>query len=362
MRRLGWKCYITAFFIVLCLRSQWGIESSADEGFIIPHSKDVEYVRHSRPYGLTVSLVRKVSDSIFPDCRCFPAHHFRYMFFNFNNRVLGHSHILAYFLEPQFRLFKNVNFSLNAGAGFSYNNQPYHPLYNPDNNSYSLFINGYLGLGAGISIKPSKQWQFKMAFIYHHISNGGIRDPNKGINWPAGSVAYTYYLSSKIREKQVVYRYNKPFFDSLAYFINASVYGSGRIIDKGDKKRWPVYGLQAGVFLKISSLNCLFVEADFHRDHAVGEVLKRRNIHQADVYASVAGGHGFLLGRFLFHQSTGIYAMRPSAVHPIWYHRWGLMFFINQKLYAEIRLKAHLHVAHFLDFRMGYAWRPLKLR
>lgn len=341
---------------MLFLRSQWGIEASGDEGFIIPHSKDVEYVRYSRPYGTSISLIRNASDTVLSVCRCVPTHHFRYMFFNFNNSILGYSHILAYILEPQFRILKKINFSLVAGAGFSYNNQPYHPFHNPNNNSYSMYINGYLGLGGGIAFKPNDQWQLKLAFIYHHISNGGIRDPNKGINWPAGSVAYTYYFTSKKRENPLVNSKGVNLFDSLRYFINTSVYGSGRIIDKGDKKRWAVYGLQMGFFRKTSSLSILYLEADVHRDHAVIEILKRKNIPQSGVYSSFAMGHGFLLGRFIFHQGIGFYIHRPVAIHPPWYHRWGLMFFINRHLFTEIRLKAHLHVAHFLDFRAGYTW------
>ncbi|MFB6257829.1 MAG: hypothetical protein ABEH38_03970 [Flavobacteriales bacterium] len=40
------------------------------------------------------------------------------------------------------------------------------------------------------------------------------------------------------------------------------------------------------------------------------------------------------------------------------YHRWGLTYFLNSDLFVGIDLKAHRHIADFIDLRFGFSIGP----
>ena len=72
--------------------------------------------------------------------------------------------------------------------------------------------------------------------------------------------------------------------------------------------------------------------------------------------ASVAIGNEFLLGRFLFSQQIGVYFYKPYKKGDDIYQRYGLVFRATKWLSLGINLKAHRHVADFIDFRVGYSF------
>lgn len=90
-------------------------------------------------------------------------------------------------------------------------------------------------------------------------------------------------------------------------------------------------------------------------DNGTGYVLEQEGDDATPVKAGLAIGHEFLLGKFLFSQQFGVYLSNPNPLHDDVYQRYGLVYRINKSLSAGINLKAHGHVANFLDFRLGFS-------
>jgi hypothetical protein len=67
----------------------------------------------------------------------------------------------------------------------------------------------------------------------------------------------------------------------------------------------------------------------------------------------IALGHEFLLGRFLFSQQFGAYVIKARNQPADVYQRYGLMYRISQHFSLGINIKAHGHVANFLDARIS---------
>jgi hypothetical protein len=42
----------------------------------------------------------------------------------------------------------------------------------------------FLEVGLGLWIRVNDKWSINPSVNYQHISNGGMRQPNKGLNWP----------------------------------------------------------------------------------------------------------------------------------------------------------------------------------
>lgn len=330
-----------------------GLGLNAHYGFIFAHSQNIQNSDQSRPFGLDIDMAWQLLDEkTWKTCRCFPRMGFSATWFNYDNSVLGHSFNGIYFIEPAFVLGKGLQLGIKGSLGLSYLSNPYDAGSNPNNLSYSMPFAGYIGLSLGFHFPIMPTWEGSLFANYFHISNGGIKDPNKGIDWPtlSGGIAY------KIRA-QPLPQWKKSKTEKIETTPQVSVYGllASRIVAVGDKERYLIYGFGLQMSRQISSLNELCVGAEWHTDLALGEHLRRQNRTEPDPsFGGLLLGHGFLLGRFVFSQHIGFYVYRPVRDFDRLYHRYGLMYNAGRHWQTGINFKAHAQYAHFMDFRLGY--------
>lgn len=324
-------------------------------GFIFVHSDDVENTRDSRPFGLQFDLsVQRTDQTSYDLCRCSPRQGFSLYYFNYDNDILGQSLSPAYFLEPTFRLGAKLSYAFRGTVGLSFLNNPHHPKKNPDNQSYSTHVSALLGLSSGLDFRLKQNFDLQFRLNYLHISNGGIKDPNKGINWPTLSLGLSY----KPAKSQSSAEYEASRVSKTPYLRWAfSGLLSSRIAAVGDKQRYFVYGLGAGLSRQVNSLSAITLAGEFHYDKALEERYRRAGEPEQAAFAGLLAGHEFLLGRFIFSQELGYYLFKPKPLDYGFYHRWGLSYYLNRHVLLGVNLKAHRQVAHFLDFRISYFMR-----
>lgn len=327
---------------------------STHYGFIFAHSKDVENTSGSRPLGLALEYSKLKFDSAsFNLARCYPRTGFDLIYFNYDNKTLGHSATCSYFLEPTFALSKRLFLAPRGAFGLSFLSNPYHPTKNPNNNSYSLPVSVFLQLGLTFNCKLSKRFGLKLTSNYMHISNGGIKDPNKGINWPTASLGLNYQLNNAEFKKQ---QYSHVKAIKKFQRFDLGIYTSSKIVAKGDKERYFVPGIFAGYFKQLNNLHSVGIVTDFHLDYSLAEKQKRAGEPTRFYFASLALGHEFLMGKFTFWQQVGYYYLPPDERFINWYHRWGLNYNLTKNIAIGGSVKAHLHVAHFADLRLSYSF------
>ncbi|MCX7729083.1 MAG: acyloxyacyl hydrolase [Bacteroidia bacterium] len=360
------QCLYKILSLLLCFKtllSQKLFEAGAalQGGFIIPHSRDVEYVRQSIPIGASVGLTFSSDVKKWGICNCIPTHHFGYIFFDYDNNILGKGNIVYYRLNPYFQISSRMFWGFQGAMGIALLNKPYHPLTNPNNISYSMYFNGYLGIGSVFKFIVNKKFSFVLELNYHHISNGGLKEPNKGINWPVLGLG-GYYLFGKERNYYLSLKDSLNKYHPNQYIktnnLLMNVYFSSRIIQKGDKKRWMIYGVSSEYFHNISKLSDLVIGIDYHYDDAINVISEVNKVSIKPDFFSVLVGHSLNLGHFHFSNQLGYYFIYPD-LYPYkvrFYHRWTLMYQINKRVLAGISLKAHLHIAHFMDFRISYVF------
>ena len=122
------------------------------------------------------------------------------------------------------------------------------------------------------------------------------------------------------------------------------------------KRYFPIPGIELKVSRQVSRINALTVGLEWLYDNAVRYYLDQSGEDISCQKASVAIGNEFLLGRFLFSQQIGVYFFRPYKKGDDIYQRYGLVFRVTEWLSLGINLKAHRHVADFIDFRVGYSF------
>ncbi len=330
--------------------SIYSVGIGAHYGFVFAHSDEVQNTSGSKPWGIELDFNKQLlKNKAWEECNCFPRTGILISYFNLDNDDLGHSINAAMYVEPFLSTSHRFNLSMKGAAGLSYLTHPYHEESNPDNKSYSMSINAYLGLGLGGNFKVNKHIHAKISAYYNHISNGGIKDPNYGINWPAFTIQLYYLINPvplPVKEKgdKINYR-NKPMRKDIHLYLTQknsyTIWGGGMVLSK-----------------QISGMNALTAGGEVTADHALEKRMEEDQVDENNyVYAGLLVGHEFLMGRFNFSQQIGVYVYKANDYYKPIYQRYGLTYSFSKFLAMGINLKAHGKEANFMDGRVVYSFR-----
>lgn len=332
----------------------FSVSTSYHKGFIFAHSADVENTANSFPWGFQLDLNwLKRNQRTWDNCYCYPRTGVMIQYFNYDNTVLGHGLNVAGFIEPLFFPHARVNLSLKGMTGLGFANNPHHIERNPSNMSYSLPMNGFVAMGLGVHVRATSRIKLHAYANYNHISNGGLKDPNRGINWPTASIGLDYslqphYLPVREKTKNKDWK-SKPIRLETGFFL------SSKTIQPGEKRRWLIGGGYVHAAKQVSIFNALNVAAEVWYDDAHAARLRRNGTEGiSSTRAGLLAGNELLMGKFIFSQQVGIYLFAETPNYPLLYQRYGLMYHFNNRLALGVHVNAHLHVAKFMDFRLGY--------
>ena len=329
-------------------------------GFIFAHSRAVQNTKGANPTGIELSLGWQRNDpETWKLCNCFPKKGLLLVYYDYDVRILGKSFGAAYFLEPVYKVGNKTFFSFKGVAGLAYLTNPFDSVRNPTNQSYSSAVGGYLLLGIGMSYLIDPHWWLNATINYQHISNGGLRHPNKGINWPTAGVSIIYQKNPKPYYKAS--RSKEKFWKDHSLRWDIGVFGIARrgTDENGNKHRMPLIGgtIQGGK--QVGRINMLTLGAELYGDKSLRMQLKRDSIDASALRAGLMIGHEFLLGKFVFTQRLGVYIFDQTPYYDLLYHRWGIHYFMNTHTGIGIQVKAHRHVADFVDLRVTYSWQKI---
>jgi len=341
-------------------RSLFSVGLGVQHGFIFAHSVDVENTRGARPTGIEGILSWQRNDAAtFSLCHCYPRQGLLLAYYDYDVEVLGQSGTAAYFLEPTYRIGDGLLFSFIGAGGLSYLSNPYDSISNPGNQSYSAPVSAYLLVGIGAWVRLSENWWLNPSLNYQHISNGGAREPNKGINWPTAGVAVSYqpyarpwYTGSRTTDK---------FWKNFPPRYDITLLGTLRRghDEAGNRERYPLAGIAFQGAKQVGRINMITLGAEAYHDEELKGKLNRENIDVSAFKAGLWLGHEFLLGRFQFSQRLGVYVFDQTPYYDRIFHRWGLQYSINRHFSAGFNLLAHRHIAEVVDFRISYTFQKL---
>ena len=338
-------------------------------GFIFAHNIHVQNTKGTHPDGFELEFAHMHSDSAtFTKFKCFARTGFSFTYVDFNKVLLGKSYSINYFLEPSYKLVGNLKFDVRLSAGFSWLTNPHDAEKNPANQSYSGHINNFLQVDAGVSYPLSKHMELYAMENFFHNSNGGLKEPNAGVNYINTSVGLQYFMHSthlpsynKIRDTS--WKHKPAHFDVSVFYSPKVGYDK---YDTSRQVRKYVLGTSAQIIKQVSNLDAITFAAEIYYDDALKSI---KEIYVKDTSSSILAGvligHQFLLNRFTFTQQLGCYIHKQTTVydktyqdlfHTI-YHRWGLNYRINNKWFAGITLLAHNQIADFIDGRITYRIR-----
>ncbi len=324
--------------------------------FVLIHSKSVRSIRNSYPVGFGIDLKKRyTSKRARQACNCYPMIGFSLTYWDFNNpQILGHGLSALFFVEPFFGFKRKVNLSLRAGFGLSYLSNPYDEIENPNNLSYSTHLGFPLLLSLNLNYQLNPKINLNIGANYNHISNGGVKFPNKGINYPSVDIGIDYYIKPATFTDFGRLDWKKDTVRRRRHDV--SVLLSLTSIEPNIEARYAVYGGSYNFSYRIARISALNAGCEWVADKSLQKQISRDSLDVDYKRGSLLLGHEFLLGRFVFSQQIGIYLYDQIKRNGLIYQRYGLIFLINRRFHLGFNLKTHGHIADFMDFRFGISF------
>ena len=363
MKRV-WLCIIVCMVFCLACFGQDAAETksknptilglSFDYGHILKHAPSLRAIDDAYPIGITAEWSKlMLAESAWNICNCFPRLGVDLSYWNFDNTdVLGHGALMVGYLEPYFGTKNRTNFFVRAGMGAAYLSKPYDEQENPLNESYSTYLSFAILVGLGVNYRLTDSWNLRLAAKYNHTSNGGVRTPNKGLNFPSISVGVNKSLTpveypnyNKSGKRQPPDDKSRISLVLLSGWSNAAV---------GDKDKFLVWGLMGNYGRWIGSSSALTGGMEWVFDYSRREQIKVDELDKSFAQGSLLVGHEFWWGKVTFSQQLGVYFFNEYRNTDDVYQRYGLTYTFGKHFFGGFNLKVHRHVADFFDLRVGY--------
>lgn len=328
-------------------------------GFIIPHSKQIEELSYAYPWGVEGEIAwHLMGENTWRYCYCYPRTGFGLFYVNFDNpEILGYSLALYPFIEPYIRAEKKLSLSFRFGIGPAYVSKHFDPETNPDNFFFSSHLSFIVQLSLAFHYRINEHFTTRLGINYNHISNGGIKEPNVGMNYPTLNLGLDYSFREAVfteRSKQS----GKDLYERKCWF-DAYLLGTAKNAEKGEDQLYAVIG--AGIYYNYLFGRIIAASAgtELISDFSIKEKIERVYAGNPEVAppdhkrAAALLGIDVLFGRFSFIYQWGIYYYEPYPARNRAYQRYGLNFRFSRKLYTGVNIKAHGHVADLMDLRLG---------
>ncbi len=324
-------------------------------GFIFAHSEAVQNTKGANPNSIEAKIAWQRTDSaVWNLCNCYPRKGITIAYYDFNTPILGSGFSATYFLEPVYKLSSKLSFSFRAAAGLVYMNNKFDSTKNPANQSYSTALSMHTLVGLGLWYKMNDNWSINASFNYQHTSNGGLKQPNKGVNFPTAGLLLSYQKQKSNYYSGV--RTRNKHWKGKPWRWDATVFGIARRSLNGTNERLLLLGLNTQAAKQVGRMNNITIGAEVYTDEQLRLHLKQDSISASPVKVGLMLGHEFILGKFLFTQHLGAYLFDQTPYYDAIYHRWGIRYRFNQNLGLGLSLKAHRHIAEFIDLRITYSF------
>ena len=325
-------------------------------GFIIPHSPELRSISQTNPFGFELEYSRlKTSNKAWKTCFCYGKSGVAFSYYNYNNPdVLGSSYNLRYFVEPYFTYKGPLKLSLKGSIGATYLNRIFDPETNPTNVFFSTPLSFFLGISLQLNYHLNSKYSITLSGNYNHISNGGQKQPNKGMNFPTVSLGVDRILDYE----QLV---SKP--DSIRAFSRKVEFYLGTFASLRSASRTEeatnhlLLGGTAGILKPLSAINGLNAGMEFWYDWSDLQISKNEDFKDQIFSSALMGGHHFKLGNFYFLQQFGIYVSRPKKIQPKWvFQRYSLWYTLKSNWTIGASLIAYGKAADHMDGRLLYTF------
>lgn len=285
-------------------------------------------------------------------CNCYSRNGVSLSYIDFGNpSQLGQAFAIAVFTEPT--LFSSQRFvlSLRASTGFAFLNKVYDSVSNKENIFFSSKVSYLLVAGVNASYRLNQNFRFRVGAQFSHISNGGKRDPNEGLNFPGVVLGLNYVFNPEKLERRPKGIFNDKSLGLLVHSFAAQRTAQANL-------NWPeevrgVAGANIGLIERLSRINGIGGGAEIYYD-GINVVFQQQSGRPIQTTVAGVGIHHYLyFGKLLFGQQFSWYVTPNTNYQRNIYQRYFLEYEVVKNWYAGVSLKAHGNHSDYLAFSVG---------
>lgn len=252
-------------------------------------------------------------------------------------------------------------FNARLGVGIGYATNKWDARDNPKNTFLGSHFNALFSINFEYSRVLSERWRLSAYTGITHLSNGGSRSPNNGINlWQFG-------LSGRYFIKQPKERLPLEIIDNEQYKSwkkkNISWYFgflySLKDIDEymGYGKHWSVYNLQLNVMKRVSQMSKVGIGIDIVYDETDKEILKLKKIDYKPIEILKPGvnvAYELVLKSTSFLFNFGFHVGGKDLCEGRIYQKINLKQNVSEHIFVTFGLTTHWGWADYLGFGVGF--------
>ena len=346
MRKLLLTLSFIIFQIPLFGQNIQRLNMMVNYGVIIPHSTELRPFAQSNISGFGVHYqFLKPEKKNWEICNCYHYLGLQLSWHNFGNPdVLGSALSLSATFEPILWKKGKTRLSLLSGIGTSYLNRVFDPNDNPDNVFFSSRLS-FLGFVAPrLEYRFSEKWALESSLTFNHISNGGLQQPNKGMNYLILGLGINHYLNyTEFPEFE-----KEEFSKEWAFYLELAGHTS---YSETAMRRKPSFSVFSEALRPINRIQGIGAGVEMVLDFSLPVEASRAEAFMPAPFVA----HHFLFGKVDFCQVMALYTLKPVGYNDYtFYQRYILRYQILSSLHLGVSLKAHGHVAESIDVRLGW--------
>lgn len=328
-------------------------------GFIIPHSPELKPLTQTNPLGVELSYSRMgLSRAVWERCNCFArvGGYVNYVSFN-NPAVLGRTFGGGAFFEPVVFYRPKLYATVRTTVGLTYLTRVYDPVDNPQNIFFSMPFSAWLGVSFNLHHRLTSTFDLIATASYNHISNGGTRQPNKGMNFPTLALGVAYNPTLLQLPDTRPWRGGRL---AQRWTGRMVAFGSVRVLEAGDG--YPevtrlMGGLIATGGYRLNRFHALTGGLEYVGDGYVRERMRRDTVGGNHRQVALLAGYELWPGRYTFAIHLGYNLLRPDREYAEgFFQRYQLLYRFPNRLIVGVGLKADRHIAKGFDVRVGYGF------
>lgn len=324
-------------------------------GVILPHSELIRTLAFNNPFGIELNTNwLNYSQKAVSQLNCYSYTGLAINYIDFGHPKIGSSVNAWFYFEPMFRYQHKLGFGLRSGIGISYLSTVYDEVSNPENKFFASHIAFMLVLDLKIKYKISRKTELNASICYNHISNGGFKQPNYGMNFPTLTLGVRYHfkpvdlqpiVKEKLNPAKKVWKLKAELLTSIKVQNKTDIY---------DEKACFAYGIAAFANKRLSKFSALNFGCEFIADGYVKEKIARAGLDSD--YKRAAGfiGHDLIFGKVNFTINLGIYFYSPFKAKDPFYEKYNLQYTINKHLYTGVYMLAHGDAAEVMGLNVGF--------
>jgi len=280
-----------------------------------------------------------------------------------NTRALGAAHAIFPYINFPLLGKKNFNIYFRLGVGLGYLTRKYDRYDNYENLAIGSHFNGNVNLLVEARQRLGKKFTASAGISLVHFSNGGIKQPNYGLNYPSLSFALAYrltrenkYLRQKLLPELYPFEFDGKRFLNFDIDIAMGMKDMQSMLGRGNK--YMVTAIWGNMMWPMGYKGRLGWGFDVSYDGSDEKTLELRGVYAEHkiqiVKTGINAAYELAFSRMAIMLNLGWQLTGLDTRDGYVYEKLALRFGLTENLYTALTLKANYGKADFITLGLGY--------